>query len=47
MKYNSNFKYDLEIGQEGEKMIAMIFETPVEKIEVKRDMKAIKTGNLY
>jgi hypothetical protein len=47
MKYNSNFEYDLQIGQEGEKTIAMIFEAPVEKIEVKRDMKAIKTGNLY
>lgn len=47
MDYNSDFKYDLKIGQEGEKQIALIFETPVEKIEVKRDLKAIKTGNLY
>jgi hypothetical protein len=47
MEFNSDFQYDLKIGQEGEKQIALIFETPVEKIEVKRDMKAIKTGNLY
>jgi len=47
MEYNSDFKYDLKIGQEGEKKIASIFESPFEKIEVKRDMKAIKTGNLY
>jgi hypothetical protein len=47
MEYNSNFEYDLQIGQEGEKVIAMIFESPIEKIEVKRDLKAIKTGNLY
>lgn len=47
MEYNSDFQYDLKIGQEGEKQIALIFETPVEKIEVKRDMKALKTGNLY
>lgn len=47
MEYNSDFQYDLKIGQEGEKQIAHIFQTPVEKIEVKRDMKAIKTGNLY
>jgi hypothetical protein len=46
MEFNSDFQYDLKIGQEGEKQIALIFETPVEKIEVKRDMKAIKTGNL-
>jgi hypothetical protein len=47
MDFNSDFQYDLKIGQEGEKHIALIFETPVEKIEVKRDMKALKTGNLY
>jgi hypothetical protein len=47
MEFNSNFEYDLKIGQEGEQKIAMIFESPVEKIEVKRDLKAIKTGNLY
>lgn len=45
--FNGDFQYDLKIGQEGEKHIALIFETPVDKIEVKRDMKAIKTGNLY
>lgn len=47
MEFNSDFQYDLRIGQEGEKQIALIFETPVEKIEVKRDLKALKTGNLY
>jgi len=47
VKFNSNFEYDLKIGQEAEEKIALIFESPVEKLEVKRDMKAIKTGNLY
>jgi hypothetical protein len=47
MKHNSNFAYDLEIGQEGEQKIAMILGSPVEKIEVKRDLKANRTGNLY
>jgi hypothetical protein len=47
MEFNSNFEYDLKIGHEGEQKIALIFETPVEKLEVKRDLKAIKTGNLY
>jgi hypothetical protein len=47
MNYNSDFRYDLKIGREGEEKIAHIFQTSVEKLEVKRDLKAIKTGNLY
>ena len=45
MKYNSNFKYDLEVGQVAEKELASILSN--KKIEVKRDLKAIKTGNIY
>lgn len=47
MHYNSDFKYDLKLGREAEEQIAHIFNCSVEKLEVKRDMKAIKTGNLY
>jgi hypothetical protein len=47
MEFNSDFKYDLKIGQEGEKRAAQIFQTPIEKIEVKNDQKTIKTGNIY
>jgi len=45
MKYNSDFKYDLEVGNVAEKILAELLES--KKIEVKRDLKAIETGNIY
>ena len=44
MKHNNNFEYDLEFGQEGEDIIADIFEN--KKIEVKRDNWVGRTGNI-
>lgn len=44
MKHNNNFEYDLEFGQEGEDIIADIFEN--KKIEVKRDNWVGRTGNV-
>ena len=45
MQYNSNFKYDLAVGQIAEKALAEIFEN--KKVEVKTDFKAKTTGNLF
>ena len=45
MKHCSNFRYDLEVGQLAEKALADIFEHST--IEVKNDLKAVKTGNLF
>lgn len=45
MKYNNDFKYDLQIGQIKEKELGSIFYD--KKIEVKYDLKALKTGNVY
>tara|TARA_R100001460_G_scaffold104507_1_gene150249 strand:+ start:789 stop:1139 length:351 start_codon:yes stop_codon:yes gene_type:complete len=45
MKYNGDFKHDLEVGQVKEKELANIFEGST--IEVKRDLKAFKTGNVF
>lgn len=45
MKYNSDFKYDLQLGQVGEKYLANILEN--KKIEVKVDFKATLTGNIF
>lgn len=45
MDYNSDFRYDLEVGQVSEKALAEIFEN--KKVEVKRDLKARQTGNLF
>ena len=44
MKHNYNFEYDLEFGQEGEDIIADMFEN--KKIEVKRDNWVGRTGNI-
>lgn len=44
MKHNNNFEYDLEFGQEGEDIIADMFEN--KKIEVKRDNWVGRTGNI-
>lgn len=45
MKYNNDFKYDLELGNIGENMLGDILSS--KKIEVKTDFKAYKTGNVY
>ena len=45
MYYNSNFAYDLEVGKVAEKMLGDIFEGA--KVEVKRDLLADKTGNVF
>ena len=45
MDYCSNFRHDLEVGQLAEKALADIFENST--IEVKNDLKASKTGNLF
>ena len=45
MEYNSDFKYDLKVGQIKEKELAHILQN--EKIEVKTDLQAHKTGNIF
>ena len=44
MKYNSDFRYDLEIGQEYETLLSEVIASA---IEVKRDFKCYETGNLF
>jgi len=45
MKYNSDFKYDLDLGLLGEKLTIDILTN--KKIEVKTDYKALQTGNVF
>jgi len=45
MNYNNDFKYDLKVGQAKEKELGDIFSSKT--IEVKHDLKAIETGNVY
>lgn len=45
MKYNNDFKYDLKLGQKGENYLANILKG--KKIEVKTDLQAKKTGNVF
>ena len=45
MKYNNDFKYDLKIGQVKEKQLAEILTNKT--VEVKYDLKALETGNIY
>ena len=45
MEYCSDFRYDLEVGQVAEAELADTFEN--KKIEVKRDLRAKKTGNIF
>lgn len=45
MKYKSNFEYDLAVGQLSEKALGDIFDN--KKVEVKCDIKAKDTGNLF
>ena len=45
MEFNSDFKYDLKVGQVSEEKLASILSG--KKIEVKTDLQAYKTGNVY
>jgi len=45
MNYNNDFKYDLKVGQTKEKALGNIFNNKT--VEVKFDLKALKTGNVY
>lgn len=45
MKYNSDFKYDLKIGQLKEEELGNILNDKT--VEVKYDLMALKTGNVY
>lgn len=45
MKYNADFSHDLEVGQLYERQLAQILNS--KKIEVKRDFKAVETGNIF
>lgn len=45
MNYNSDFKYDLQLGQLGEQHLSEILHH--KKIEVKKDLLAHKTGNVF
>jgi len=45
MKYNNDFKYDLKVGQVKEEELGDIFNSAT--IEVKHDLKAHVTGNIY
>ena len=45
MKYNNDFKYDLKVGQVKEKELGDILKSST--VEVKHDLKALDTGNIY
>lgn len=45
MKHNSDFRYDLKVGQIKEGELASIIQD--KKIEVKTDLQAHETGNVY
>lgn len=45
MNYNSDFRYDLQIGQLGEQELSEILHH--KRIEVKKDLKAHITGNVF
>ena len=45
MEHNSDFKFDLKVGQVAEKELGEIFSNCT--IEVKRDLKALDTGNVF
>ena len=45
MEFNSDFRYDLKVGQVAEQALAAIFEG--KKVEIKRDRKARLTGNIF
>ncbi len=45
MDYNSDFKYDLKVGQVKEKELGDIFAGSL--VEVKHDLRALDTGNIF
>tara|TARA_R110000765_G_C18441185_1_gene547017 strand:+ start:122 stop:472 length:351 start_codon:yes stop_codon:yes gene_type:complete len=45
MKHNNDFRYDLKVGQVAENLLADLLEN--KKIEVKRDLRALETGNVF
>jgi len=45
MDYNNDFKFDLKVGQVKEKELGDIFSNS--KIEVKHDLIALRTNNVY
>jgi hypothetical protein len=45
MNYNNDFKYDLKVGQVKEKELGDIFSSST--VEVKYDLQALKTNNVY
>ena len=45
MNYNNDFKYDLKVGQVKEEELGEILNSKT--IEVKYDLKALKTSNVY
>lgn len=45
MKYNNDFKYDLKVGQVKEEELGKILSD--KRIEVKYDLQALNTGNVY
>ena len=44
MNFNNDFRYDLEVGQEGERLVDSLFKS--KRIEVKRDSWVGRTGNI-
>lgn len=45
MEFSSDFRYDLKVGQISEEKLADVLSN--KKIEVKTDLRAYKTGNVY
>lgn len=44
MNFNNDFKFDLQVGQTYENQLAELIN---KKIEVKRDFRAMETGNIF
>ena len=47
MNFNSDFKYDLKLGQKGENLLAKIIKLKGDTIEVKTDLQTKLTGNVF
>ena len=47
MKHNNDFRYDLKIGNKGENLLAKILSYTGKEIEIKTDLQASKTGNVF
>lgn len=46
MDYCNDFSHDLKLGNEGERLTELLF-SPDTKLEVKTDLRAFETGNLF